>query len=150
VSHAEQSLGLVCDTQASERASRWCDQIRLSGWAAVASGHDSNINSATARESIEVPLLNYKSLALTPQVFRPFDARTSQTSTFRATPADAACSRTLAASRIWVRRGSGQKQRRDQIKGSKPQYRATSDEIHGVASMEQCINLTTGHTGPNG
>ena len=66
---AEHSMGLVRPEKGEEVASPGVfaeDKLRLSGWVAIEAGHDSNLNSATARTSIEVPLLNYRSLALAP------------------------------------------------------------------------------------
>ena len=68
---AELSLGLAQDTLGPATSPpRWSDKLRLAGWVAVEAGRDSNINSATDRQSIDVPLLNYRSLVLAPILIR--------------------------------------------------------------------------------
>ncbi len=42
----------------------WGALSTVSGWLALELGHDSNINRATSAEVIDIPLLNYRSLAL--------------------------------------------------------------------------------------
>ena len=44
--------------------------VQAGAWLAFEAGHDSNINSATDLDVVTVPLLNYRSLALDPLLFR--------------------------------------------------------------------------------
>lgn len=46
--------------------SRTLAPLRTSAWLALEAGSDSNVNSATRLDGIELPLLNYRSLALNP------------------------------------------------------------------------------------
>ncbi len=50
--------------------SRAGSAVQHAGWLALEAGRDSNINSATARDTIELPLINYRSLALSPLLVR--------------------------------------------------------------------------------
>lgn len=67
----EQLLGLPQNTQGERSPSPgWLDDIRHSGWLAITAGHDDNINSATANETISIPLLNYRRLDLSAPLVR--------------------------------------------------------------------------------